>query len=176
MNETIIGEKMKRIMIGFGLMMLMMLTFSSVIAVEEDEFADAKQLIAAKTSCSTLSDEQLEKIGDYYMEQMHPGNAHKLMEEMMGGEGSAQLKQMHILMAKRLYCKEDVDVPGYGMMSSSGMMVGKTKMMGYGTGMMGSAGWWNFTYILYVLLLLGLVIVVFLWIIKLWKSLNEKKR
>lgn len=166
---------MKKIMLGFGLMMVMIFALSLVMAVE-DEFAEAKQLIASKTSCSTLSDEQLEKVGDYYMEQMHPGEAHTLMEEMMGGEGSTQLKQMHTLMAKRLYCKENVDVPGYGVMSGNGMMGGKTKMMSYGAGMMGSSGWWSITYVLYVLLLLGLVVLVYLWIVKLWKSLNEKKR
>jgi len=173
------GEIMKKIMGVFGLMMLFLSTVSFVIAAQEDEFAEAKELIAGKTSCNVLSDEQLDEIGDYYMEQMHPKEAHTLMEEMMGGEGSAQLKQMHTLMAKRLYCKENVNMMGSGMMGFgmiSGGMMGGTKMMGYGTGMMGSSGWFGFTYILYVLLLLGLVIVVYLWIVKLWKSLNEKKR
>ena len=40
------------------------------------------------------------------MEQMHPGESHKSMEQMMDGEGSETLRQTHIAMAKRFYCNE----------------------------------------------------------------------
>lgn len=69
-----------------------------------DEFAQAKELISQKISCANLTNDQLEKIGDYYMELMHPGEAHKYMENMMGGEGSASLKQFHINLANTYYC------------------------------------------------------------------------
>ena len=98
-------------------------------AVEENHaeiFAQAKQLIDARTSCENLSDDQLEMIGEYYMEQMHPGDAHERMDEMMGGEGSETLRIMHIRMAKALYCGES-QMMGSGMM---GMMM---------NGMMGCA-------------------------------------
>ena len=94
-----------------------------------DENAEAKQYIADKVSCQQLSDGQLEKIGDYVMEQMAPGAAHGQMEQMMGGEGTESLRQAHIFLARRWYCG---DVAGYSMM---GMMMG-----GFGPSMMGPGG------------------------------------
>jgi len=114
-------------------------------------------------SCDKLSNEQLEAIGDYYMEQMHPGEAHEIMDNMMGGEGSESLKQVHINMARRIYCNENIYI-GYGMMGSGGMM----NMMG--RGMMGNYpasydysnyGYWNIFWIL----LLAAVIFLVVWII-----------
>ena len=108
------------------------------------------------------------------MEQMHPGEAHKLMDQMMGGEGSDSLKQMHIQMARKIYCNEDVG----GMMGSGGMM---NMMMG--NDMMDSemmrnleygSNYWNFINILYVILLIGLIILVYLWILKLWRNRGGK--
>jgi hypothetical protein len=72
---------------------------------------------------------------------------------------------------------------GKGMMYCSGkigMMNGyKTSnfrggcnMMGYGYngyGMMGGYGW-GFFGLIYTILLVGIIILVYLWIIKLWKS------
>src|SRR3989338_4638663 len=68
---------------------------------DEEIFKEAKQLIDAKTPCNELTEDQLEHIGDYLMEQIHPGEAHEVMDKMMGGEGSESLKFMHIAMAKR---------------------------------------------------------------------------
>lgn len=82
--------------------------------------------MAERVSCSQLNQGQLEQIGDYYMDQM-TGPAHPQMDQMMGGDGSESLKQMHILIARRWYCGDAV---GYGMM---GMMTG-----GWGSGMMGN--------------------------------------
>lgn len=94
-----------------------------------DDLAEAKTLINQGVSCQQLSQEQLDKVGDYYMEQMMPGAAHKNMEQILGGEGSESLKQMHILMAHRWYCGDAV---GMGMMGMMG---------GFGPGMM--RGGWN---------------------------------
>ena len=124
---------------------------------------EGKKLVESKINCDKLSNEQLESIGDYYMEQMHPGDAHEIMDNMMGGEGSESLKQVHINMAKRLYCNENVYI-GYGMMGSGGMM----NMMG--RGMMGSYpasydysnyGYWSIFWIL----LFAAVIFLIVWII-----------
>ena len=85
------------------------------------------------------------------------------MDNMMGGEGSESLKQVHINMAKRLYCNENVYI-GYGMMGPGGMM----NMMS--RGMMGSYpasydysnyGYWN----IFWMLLFVAVIFLIVWII-----------
>src|SRR3989344_3062650 len=111
----------------------------SLVSAHEHDFNETKQLIDSGISCDKLIDEQLEAIGDYYMEQMHPGEAHELMDEMMGGEGSESLKTVHINMAKTIYCNENVS--SYGMMGGNMMSMMGGNMMGYGKnyggGMMG---------------------------------------
>ena len=105
----------------------MLLLSVSLVSAHEHDFGETKQLIDSGISCDELTNVQLEAIGEYYMEQMHPGEAHELMDEMMGGEGSDSLKQVHIQMAKRLYCNENIDgMTGGGMM---GMMMGSGGMM-----------------------------------------------
>ena len=123
-------KKMRKIL--FVIMVVLSFNISLVFA-HEHNFTETKQFIDSGISCDKLTDEQLEAMGDYYMEQMHPGEAHEIMDNMMGGEGSESLKQVHINMAKRLYCNENVYI-GYGMMGG-GMM---NMMMG--SGMMGNWG------------------------------------
>ncbi len=171
----------------FSVLVILILSFSVVFAEEQHNFTEAKEIITKQTSCSELSDEQLEKIGDYYMEQMHPGEAHELMDEMMGGEGSQQLKQIHINMARNLYCKDGSSIP-MGMMSmmSSNMMQkqggnmmktqeymqmgpwmmgGSGGMMGYGYSALGTINSILFTVIL---------ALIAIW---LWNTVqNQKKR
>ncbi len=165
----------------FAIVAVLLLNLS-IISAHEHNFNEAKQLIDSEINCDKLTDEQLEAMGDYYMEQMHPGEAHEMMDQMVGGEGSESLKQMHIQMAKRLYCNEDVG----GMMGGDMMnmmignnMVGSSGMNMMGSGMMGNWGYFgygNFVNILYVMLLIGLIVLVSLWIIKLWKDLSKKGR
>lgn len=50
--------------------------------------------------CGNVTDEQLETLGDAVMEDAHPGALHEAMDRMMGGEGSASLKQAHINMGR----------------------------------------------------------------------------
>ena len=187
-----IKQLMKKMMFsGF----FMILVIAVVVAAHESEasgqaapehdYAATKKLIDSNLSCDQLSQEQLETIGEYYMEQMHPGEAHELMDEMMGGESSDSLKQMHIQMAKKLYCHEDVGEMmggGAGSMMGSDMMntmMGGGNMMG--SGMMGNAGMMNsyfgsvsILYYLLVALLLALLILAVLWIIRTWRDLRAK--
>src|SRR3989338_838496 len=167
-----------------------MLSISLVSAHEN--FTETKQLIDSKISCDKLADEQLEEIVDYYMEQMHPGEAHEMMHKMMGGENSEFVKLMHITMAKSIYCGENTmmqGVGGYGMGGSGGMMSmmnmmsqmmsGRTPNTNVMQGMMGSwygYGYWNFVNALYAILLIGLVILAYLWVVRLWKDLPKKRR
>src|SRR3989344_2216705 len=147
-----------------SILVILLLSIVVVLAQEshDSEIEEGKKLVESKMSCDKLSNEQLEAIGDYYMEQMHPGEAHEIMDNMMGGEGSESLKQVHINMAKRIYCNDNVYI-SYGMMGSGGMM----NMMG--RGMMGiyptsyaysNYGYWNIFWIL----LFAAVIFLIVWI------------
>ncbi|RMF54615.1 hypothetical protein D6745_04715 [Candidatus Woesearchaeota archaeon] len=118
------GKKMKKQVLLLITLFSLMSIF--VLAHGEETFAEAESIIKSKVPCDKLSDEQLEMLGDYYMEQMHPGEQHERMDEMMGGEGSETLREMHIRMGQAFYCGE------HGMMSG-GMM---NMMMGRGAGMM----------------------------------------
>jgi len=151
----------------FGMILLM----ANLASAHEHNFAEIKQFIDSEIACSDLADEQLEAIGEYYMDQMHPGEAHETMDEMMGGEGSETLKQMHIQMARRLYCNEDAGGM-MGMMGSGGMMnmMRGNNMMG--SGMMGSSfgggsGWlWSVVGLLFWIALLVALILLIIWLYK----------
>lgn len=169
----------------------LILIFSiGIVYADAEEFAEAKKIIDAKTPCSKLTENQLEILGDYLMEQIHPGQAHELMDRMMGGEGSESLRLMHIAMAKRLYCNDVSDAVNYGMMGY-GMMSGfgrtnyggmMNMMMGsnFGYGMMGNygygLGYWSFLNFLSLVLVIGLIVLVYLWIMKLWKDVFRKAK
>ena len=133
----------------------------NLIFAHEHNFDETKQLIDSGISCNSLTDEQLESIGDYYMEQMHPGEAHEMMDQMMGGEGSDSLKQTHIQMAKRFYCNEDI---GGGMMN----MMGNNMMS---SGMMGN--YYNNLWNIFWFIFLIVVIILIVWFI--YKVTNKRK-
>lgn len=140
---------------------------NSASAHGEDNFAEAEEIIKQKISCGNLSDAQLEILGDYYMEQMHPGELHEIMDDRMGGEGSESLKQTHIAIARAFYCGE------HGMMNA-GMM---NALMGrnYGYGMMRMMNYSDYSVLAAVLvnvfLILLIVLIVFL-IIKLSRGMK----
>ena len=141
----------------------------------EDDLAMAKQLIDSKVSCSELNDAQLELMGDYYMEQMHPGEAHEELEDTLGGEGSENLKQTHIMMAKQMYCGEKTEMMsmmGKEMMNMDGMnMMNMGGMHMMNGGMMGSMSGWSTVFgALWFIILLGLAALIWLWVIRLWKK------
>ncbi|MBR9707414.1 MAG: hypothetical protein GOV15_03180 [Candidatus Diapherotrites archaeon] len=92
-------------------MVLLIFSASLVLAHSEaghSDFSDVEPLITANVPCSELTEAQLERIGDYFMEQQHPGEQHEMMDAMMGGEGSASLKEAHIRMAEGVYCNGSV--------------------------------------------------------------------
>ncbi|MBX4196436.1 hypothetical protein KW805_02525 [Candidatus Pacearchaeota archaeon] len=137
--------------------------------VHADEYDYARALIQSKISCSQLNESQLEEIGDYFMEQMHPGELHVIMEERLGGEGSESLRQAHINMGKVFYCGER------GSMYSGMMNVMMGRSYGIGGGMMyGSQDYlpysynpWSVTSILINIFLVLLIIGVIIWIVRL---------
>jgi len=125
---------MKRILLVFGILLLGM-AFVSANGDHASEIEEGRELAESGISCDELSDGQLEAIGEYLMEQMHPGEAHEAMHEIMGmEEGTEYHERVHVDMAKMMYCGENV-MMGSGMMGSCGMM---GDMMG--SGMIGSGG------------------------------------
>ena len=159
---------MKKILL-FGLFVIL---FSfAVIAQEEHDFTNAKQLIDSKISCDSLTNEQLEEIGDYYMEQMHPGEAHEYMDRMMGGEGSESLKQVHINIAKRIYCNENV-----GGMMSGGMMMGNYYYQNPQNNSIYKNSFLRFQLFLYIILSLIIIVLILVIILLINKSKSNSKQ
>jgi len=154
----------------FTVLILFLLSISFVVAHKEDTLAQGEAIVQAKTSCDALSDEQLEAVGEWYMEQMHPGALHDAMHTAMGlEEGTDEEEKFHMLLAQRMYCGDTNAY--YGMMGGYGMM-------GYGMmGMMYGNWGWFFLWFLWILLFIIIFAAVFalvFWLV--WKSLNKKKR
>ena len=138
-------------------MLIILFSMTFVLAHSEETFAQAEELIKQKISCENLTQEQLEILGDYYMEQMHPGELHEIMDERMGGEGSESLKQVHINMGLTFYCGE---VGGM----SSGMM---NTMMG--RGMMGNWGYSGTNFWIFNILFIIVIVLLIILLIKSFK-------
>ena len=151
---------------------VLLLNLSLVNASTQQELNEAKNLIDLKVDCKNLSDSQLEIIGEYYMEQMHSGESHELTHKMMGlTEGSEAEEQFHINMAKTLYCGGSMNMMGSeGMKGSMNMMNKQNSQMNMMQGTMMEN--WNFVNVLYIILLIGLIILVYLCVIKLWKNIK----
>ncbi len=153
---------MKKTIVFIGMFLLLI----GVALAHEGGIQEGKDLIDKKMKCSDMGDEQLEHVGDYLMEQMHPGEAHERMDEAMGGEGSEQLKQMHIRMAKLMYCGEGnmMNMMGGGMMN---MMGGNNMMQNNVQGMMGGAwGMSPFWGSLAMLLILAVLVLLIVFLVK----------
>ena len=115
-----------------------------------------------------VSDEDLEELGEAVMSIMHPDpKVHRLMDDMMGGEGSERLASMHHTMGynylsgntnKTFFQNKGASV--FGGMMGPGMMGGG--MMGYGMMGRGSmffpfGGW-----IMWLLIIIVIGVVVYL--------------
>ena len=166
---------MKKII--FVVIVALLLSLGLANAITQQEISEAKGLIDSKVDCKSLSDSQLEIIGEYEMELMHPGESHELMHKMMGlKEGSEAEKQFHINMAKTIYCDESGGMMDSGMMN---MMMGGN-MMGSG-GMMGNYpsyygyGYNSFWNILWLIFLIGVIALIIWLIYKLTKKGKESE-
>ena len=150
----------------FIAIVILLLNLDLVNAITQQEISEAKGLIDSKADCKSLSNSQLEIMGEYYMEQMHPGESHELMHQMMGlKEGSEDEEQFHINMAKAIYCGEENAFGSGGMMGGGmmNMMMGGGNMMGnnpFGYGY----GYWSFWNIIWSLFWIGLIVLI-IWLI-----------
>lgn len=141
----------------------LILVSTFVIAHGEDTFAEAEEIIEQKISCDDLTENQLEILGDYYMEQMHPGELHEIMDERMGGEGSESLRQAHINMGLSFYCGEHE----YTSTSFMDNMMGRG-MMGYYPYSQTNPFMWIFN----IILIAGIVLLI-IW---LSKQISKKEK
>ena len=142
------------------LFLLFVMSVSFAYAHEEGNWSDEIKIIESKTPCSNLTLEQLEGIGDYYMEQIHPGEQHEIMDQMMGGEGSESLRLAHITIARRIYCGEYTPMMymGMGSMEMMGRYRGTTYVP-YAYGLFQALGF------VYIVLIITLVVII-LWLVK----------
>ena len=166
----------------FTLVVLALFLFNLgfIYAHTEETFVLAEEIIKQKIPCENLTEEQLEVLGDYYMEQMHPGELHEIMDERMGGEGSESLRQVHINMGRAFYCGDNGAMPS-GMMN---MMMGRNIIGEGGYGMMANNfGYsmignftpfgWGFGFI-FMIIFWGLIIWLIVWLVmKLTKQKSE---
>jgi uncharacterized membrane protein len=167
-----------------SIMIAIALMGAAAATMSADELSKAKALIYSNASCDKLSQDQLELIGDYYMEQMHPGQQHEIMDRMMGGEGSPQLRQQHIQIALVLYCgRTDTNVTYGGMMAmmpvfysgggsyrgvpgafGTGMIGGGMMGGSYSNGGLDGLGW-VLGLVFWVLVLIALILLI-VWLYK----------
>ena len=159
----------------FGFVFLLLLAAGAVIAHTGEDFTRAKEIIAQNSSCENLGIDDFEVLGDYFMEQMHPGEAHEIMDTRMGGEDSQILHDMHVAMGIRFYCQsipshipqkiaKQVNLQGVGMMGGYGMY----NMMGYSSG-------YGFLALITWLAVLVLAVLLIIWLIK-QISRNERNQ
>ena len=150
---------MKKILSLSILFLILFLSVTSVNAVSQDELSQAKTLIDSNITCNKLTNDQLEIIGEYYMEQMMPGEAHERAHLMMGlTEGSQVEEEFHINLTKRSYCGENVGMigSGYGMMGNNYQTSQNNNYQN------NSFGFRIFSYILLVLVVIILALIILL--------------
>lgn len=126
-KKYLFGIKKKRRFLSLAILFFSLFLIGSVFAAESHEgsLEMGKNLVESGISCDELTDDNFEMIGEYYMELMHPGELHEIMDARLGGEGSESLRQAHINIGKMQYCGEYAGMQGYGWMMGgmgSGMM------------------------------------------------------
>lgn len=162
--------------------------FASSDHSHESKTKEGEKLVQEEVECDTLNDGQLETIGEYLMEQMHSGESHGVMHDMMGmKEGAQYHKQFHVNLAERMYCGGS-EIMGMPMMQSntsngsessrpgmmgSGMM---SMMMGGGNVAASTASWigWIFMILFWSIIILAIVALI-KWIINQGKDGNNGK-
>lgn len=137
---------------------------------------EGKKLVESKVKCENLTDKQLESIGEYLMEQMHPGEVHETMHKRMGlEEGTETHKQFHVNIARNMYCNQ-TGMMGGNMMN--GNMMGGNATSGIMGGMSNSGMMGNFAYgfgyssILWLLFLILIIIALILLIIWFYRKIT----
>jgi uncharacterized membrane protein len=141
----------------------------------EEEIKEGRSLLESRISCQELTDKQLEAIGEYLMEQMHPGESHEAMHQMMGmKEGTEYHKNFHINLAKTMYCGQG---SMNSMMSMMGMMGNRSNypwqnlsnpLMGNMMTSSSPFGWWGswnwlgwvFMILFWVLIIVGTIALI----------------
>lgn len=134
----------------------------SVEAILQNILNQQKVSTIQNLDLDKISDDDWERLGDAVMELQHPGQAHEVMDQMMGGEGSESLRQMHINMGKA-YLGNDGNYYGSGMMGRGNMMnMGFGSMMGYRNG--ATAGYGIFAGLTWIALMAFLVSGIYFFI------------
>ncbi len=146
------------------LLFVFIIVITSAFASEQEDIDSGQRLIQSKTPCNNLNDQQLESIGEYFMEQMHPGELHELMDARMGGEGSETLKQIHINIARMMYCGERNVMP-VNMMNTMMNRGGYFGMMGFGNGFGNMMGYNYYAYGGFIMIFWIIILILIIYIL-----------
>lgn len=177
----------------FGIIFIVVLSLSFFIGfsrAEEDVKREEEQggkifekLQSKERVCSDLSDEDFERLGEYFMGQMLQEShreMNKMMVQMMGDDNE---EKMHIVMGKRLSgCDADAEFPlrGAGFMPMMQMMMGggsspsgfnsfnkqnNPMMWNFGSNQMWGVGWFGLIFmIIFWALIIAAVIALIKWL------------
>jgi len=158
-----------------------MMKVESVDTVLADMLKNHDVTTVQKLDLSKISDDEWERLGDAVMELQHPGQAHEIMDQMMGGEGSESLRQIHINMGKAYLSyggNYDYGMMGRGMMGGGMLSLsGVEGMRNFSSNPMGVYGW-GFGFIAMILiwgLIIFGVVVLLKWIISQGKNQTQEK-
>lgn len=130
----------------------------------------------SQLSCSKISQDQFEKVGDAWMGVMAGSEQnHSLIEQRMGGEGSQMLRRAHIQMGERyLGCSTSANQNSWmNVMYGRGGEFFPMMGWGYGNMMAGSFGW-GFGVLGLIFWLVAFIDLVLLGVF-LWRRITLKK-
>ncbi|MBI4450706.1 hypothetical protein HY642_01910 [Candidatus Woesearchaeota archaeon] len=177
---------MKQAFVAVMMIMIIAILPSAFAHMGESPEVEALAERAAEgIDCSALSEKQLADLGEELMVRMMGAERHELMDKAMG----EQEPSMHRMLAVSMACKTANEpsfmgmrggsYSGMGGMMGNGMMGGMhggmMRMMGvnWSGGMMGGFGFGVYA-VLGWLLAIGLVVLVWLWVWKLWKDVHKR--